>query len=151
MSGDWSSDVCSSDLFPSHDTFAGRIYTDGGTYLGIGAGENDNAEDEPNVGVGYHALYYNTTGSGNSAVGVVALGKNTTGSGNSAVGVDALSVNTTGAYNSVVGISALAGNTTGYNNSAVGAEAGNNAKQKPDAKYQNLFGANTYGTRPRIS
>ena len=135
-------------MFRYNNLNAGSIgKSGGGTYLGIGAGENDNPEDDPNVGVGYHALYYNTTGSGNSAVGVVALGKNTTGSGNSAVGVDALSVNTTGAYNSVVGISALAGNTTGYNNSAVGAEAGNSAKQKPDAKYQTLLGSRTYGTR----
>ena len=28
MSGDWSSDVCSSDLFPSHDTEADKKYAD---------------------------------------------------------------------------------------------------------------------------
>lgn len=156
-------------MFRYNNLNAGSIgKSSGGTYLGIGAGENDNAEDEPNVGVGYYALYYNTTGSANSAVGASALASNTTGSGNSAVGVvalynnttgyynsavgvDALSSNTTGSYNSVVGIAALASNTTGYNNSAVGASAGNNAKQKPDAKYQNLFGANTYGTRDSIT
>ena len=81
----------------------------------------------------------------------MALYNNTTGYYNSAVGVDALISNTTGAYNSVVGISALASNTTGYNNSAVGASAGNNAKQKQDAKYQTLLGSSTYGTRDSIS
>ena len=171
--------------FRVNNTWAGRIYTDGGTYLGIGAGENDNAEDEPNVGVGYYALYYNTTGSANSAVGASALASNTNGNGNSAVGILALYNNTTGYnnsavgvaalynnttgyynsavgasalynntigyYNSAVGIAALASNTTGYYNSAVGAETGNNAKQKPDAKYQTLLGSSTYGTRDSIS
>ena len=156
-------------MFRYNNLNAGSIgKSSGGTYLGIGAGENDNVEDEPNVGVGYDALYYNTTGSANSAVGasalynntigyynsavgIAALASNTTGVYNSAVGAHALSSNTTGYYNSVVGIAALASNTTGYYNSAVGAEAGNNAKQKPDAKYQNLFGANTYGTRDSIT
>ena len=122
-------------MFRYNNLNAGSIgKSGGGTYLGIGAGENDNAEDDPNVGVGYHALYYDTTGSANSAVGASALASNTTGRGNSAVGVDAL-------YN----------NTTGDNNSAVGAEAGNNAKQKPDAKYQTLLGSSTYGTRDSIT
>ena len=156
-------------MFRYNNQNAGSIgKSSGGTYLGIGAGENDNAEDEPNVGVGYHALYYNTTGSANSAVGasalynntigyynsavgIAALASNTTGVYNSAVGAHALSGNTTGYYNSVVGIAALASNTTGYYNSAVGAEAGNNAKQKPDAKYQTLLGSSTYGTRDSIS
>ena len=156
-------------MFRYNNLNAGSIgKSGGGTYLGIGAGENDNAEDEPNVGVGYDALYYNTTGSANSAVGasalynntigyynsavgIAALASNTTGVYNSAVGAHALSSNTTGYYNSVVGIAALASNTTGYYNSAVGAEAGNNAKQKPDAKYQTLLGSRTYGTRARIS
>jgi hypothetical protein len=207
-------------MFRYNNLNAGSIgKSSGGTYLGIGAGENDNAEDEPNVGVGYYALYYNTTGSANSAVGASALYNNTTGDYNSvvgiaalasnttgynnsavgasalynnttgyynsAVGVDALSSNTTGYrnsavgvsalysnttgyynsavgvsafygnttgyYNSAVGASALGSNTTGYYNSAVGASAGWDIKQKPDAKYQNLFGANTYGTRDSIT
>ena len=105
-------------MFRYNNLNAGSIgKSGGGTYLGIGAGENDNAEDDPNVGVGYDALYYNTTGSANSAVGIAAL----------------------------------ASNTTGDNNSAVGASAGNNAKQKPDAKYQTLLGSSTYGTRDSIT
>ena len=93
--------------FRVNNTWAGRIYTDGGTYLGIGAGENDNAEDEPNVGVGYYALYYNTTGSANSAVGASALASNTNGNGNSAVGILALYNNTTGYNNSAVGVASF--------------------------------------------
>ena len=70
-------------MFRYNNQNAGSIgKSSGGTYLGIGAGENDNAEDEPNVGVGYYALYYNTTGSANSAVGASALASNTTGSAN---------------------------------------------------------------------
>ena len=139
-------------MFRYNNLNAGSIgKSSGGTYLGIGAGENDNAEDEPNVGVGYNALYNNTTGSANSAVGDSALASNTTGSGNSAVGVLALYNNTTGYYNSAVGVDALSSNTTGAYNSAVGASAGINAKQKPDAKYQTLLGSSTYGTRDSIT
>ena len=71
--------------------------------------------------------------------------------GNSAVGILALYNNTTGYNNSAVGVAALYNNTTGYYNSAVGASAGNNAKQKQDAKYQTLLGSSTYGTRDSIS
>ena len=113
--------------------------------------KNIHKKDEPNVGIGYYALNGNTTGSSNSAVGNMALNFNTTGRANSAVGADALYSNTTGSGNSAVGVDALYNNTTGYNNSAVGAEAGNNAKQKQDAKYQTLLGSSTYGTRDSIS
>ena len=122
-------------MFRVNNANAGSIgKANGAVYLGQGAGENDNAEDDPNVGVGYYALNGNTTGSSNSAVGNMALNFNTTGRANSAVGAEAL-------YS----------NTTGNSNSAVGASAGNNAKQKPDAKYQTLLGSSTYGTRDSIS
>ena len=98
-------------MFRYNNLNAGSIGKSSGcTYLGIGAGENDNVEDEPNVGVGYDALYYNTTGSANSAVGASALYNNTIGYYNSAVGIAALASNTTGVYNSAVGAHALSSN-----------------------------------------
>ena len=122
-------------MFRYNNQNAGSIGKEGmHTYLGIGAGENDVSGGDPNIGIGYYAL-----------------GSNTTGEGNSAVGGYVLNSNTTGYYNSAVGVSALYSNTTGSNNSAVGHSAGWDSKQKPDAKYQNLFGANTYGTRDSIT
>ena len=156
-------------MFRYNNQNAGSIGKEGmHTYLGIEAGENDVSGGDPNIGIGSYVLSSNTTGDGNSAVGGFVLGSNTTGYYNSAVGASALSSNTTGYYNSAVGVSALysnttgyynsavgasalSSNTTGYYNSAVGASAGWNIKQKPDAKYQNLFGANTYGTRDSIT
>ena len=139
-------------MFRYNNLNAGSIgRANGAVYLGQGAGENDNSEEDPNVGVGYYALNGNTTGSSNSAVGNMALNFNTTGRANSAVGAEALYSNTTGNSNSAVGAEALYNNTTGYNNSAVGASAGNNAKQKQDAKYQTLLGSSTYGTRDSIT
>ncbi len=139
-------------MFRYNNQNAGSIGKEGmHTYLGIEAGENDVSGGDPNIGIGSYVLSSNTTGDGNSAVGGFVLGNNTAGYYNSAVGVSALYSNTTGYYNLAVGISALGSNTTGYYNSAVGKSAGWNINQKPDAKYQNLFGANTYGTRDSIS
>ena len=95
-----------------------------------------------NVGVGFGALRYNTTGNTNSAQGAYALYFNTTGSYNSAQGAYALYFNTTGNYNSAQGRAALYSNTTGINNSAQGYAAlfsnttgGNNSAQGYQAGY----------------
>ena len=98
---------------------------DGGysVFVCEGAGLNDDASTNLNVGVGYHALRANTTGSNNTANGYVALYYNTTGSSNTANGAAALYSNTTGSNNTANGFGALYQNTTGYNNIAVGFHA----------------------------
>jgi hypothetical protein len=108
-------------------TFTGKIsLNDGGysVFVGEGAGLNDDASTNLNVGVGRQALYSNTTGANNSAVGYVALYSNTTGSSNTANGYAALSNNTTGLSNTANGASALYSNTTGGFNTALGTLAG---------------------------
>ena len=108
-------------------------------FLGYQAGLNDDASANRNVGVGYQALYFNTTGANNSAVGYQALRSNTTGASNTAHGYQALYYNTTGTLNTATGTSALTyntadsntangfgalyNNTTGANNSAFGRQA----------------------------
>ena len=112
---------------------------DGGNsvFIGTGAGLNDNATDNKNVGIGYqalynnatgdqniatgyHALYSNSSGYGNVANGYLALYNNTVGQDNIASGSYALNSNTTGDYNIASGLSALRNNTTGNYNVAIG-------------------------------
>jgi hypothetical protein len=124
-------------------TFTGKIsLNDGGysVFVGEGAGLNDDASANKNVGVGYQALrantigsfntanghealYSNTTGDINTANGHEALYSNTTGSANTANGYAALG-NATGSFNTAFGAAALYSNTTGINNIAVGSNAG---------------------------
>jgi trimeric autotransporter adhesin len=90
-------------------TFTGKIsLNDGGysVFVGEGAGLNDDASANLSVGVGYQALYSNTTGSFNTAHGHAALYSNTTGIGNTASGGSALYNNTTGSFNTAVGLNA---------------------------------------------
>jgi hypothetical protein len=108
-------------------TFTGKIsLNDGGysVFVGEGAGLNDDASANLNVGVGRQALYSNTTGANNSAVGYAALYSNTTGSSNTANGYAALSNNAIGLSNTANGASALYSNTTGSFNTALGTLAG---------------------------
>jgi ribosomal protein S11 len=112
---------------------------DGGNsvFIGTGAGLNDNATDNKNVGIGYqalhnntagdwniatgyHALYSNSSGYGNVANGYLALYNNTVGQHNIASGMNALKSNTTGDYNIASGLNALLNNTTGNYNVAIG-------------------------------
>jgi Chaperone of endosialidase len=92
-----------------------------------------------NTALGYHALFYNVTGTDNTAVGSWALVNNVSGSSNTATGVEALAQNTadentangyrallsntTGAANTATGFQALKGNTEGNGNTANGAGA----------------------------
>jgi hypothetical protein len=98
---------------------AGRIDPNGPVFLGYQAG-NSNA-DPSNTGIGYKALYSNTTGYANTATGYWALYWNTTGNGNTANGWQALMNNTTGGnYNTANGAQTLWSNTTGNYNTATG-------------------------------
>jgi len=91
-------------------------------FIGIDAGQNDDATDNNNVGVGYRALQVNTNGTHNSAFGYTALANNE-GNNNSAFGFTALQLNTSGVGNSAFGKRALEDNTTGNHNTAIGADA----------------------------
>jgi hypothetical protein len=100
------------------------------TFLTGGAG---------NTGVGWYALYSDSTGSfntgvgggalalnngdSNTAIGAAALLLNTSGAENTAVGTDALVFNDTGEKNTANGVFALFSNTTGSFNTAVGSQA----------------------------
>ncbi len=101
---------------------------------------NDAAQGVANTGVGYVALYSNTSGSYNTGYGAYALyagtsgehntgvgygtlASSTTGSGNTAIGHDALEYQTVASENTALGAYALQGNATGGGNTAAGYEA----------------------------
>ena len=88
--------------------------------LGYQAGYNNTNADDPNVAVGWQALYANTSGGSNTAIGGFALKANTTASYNTAVGYQAGYSNTTGAFNLFVGRIAGYSNTTASAVTAVG-------------------------------
>jgi hypothetical protein len=76
-----------------------------------------------NTGLGFQALYHNTTGNYNTAEGFRALFSNTTGAQNTASGVNALISNTTGNFNTADGVNTLFHNTIGALNTATGNNA----------------------------
>ncbi len=92
---------------------AGRIgiTRDASTFLGYQAGNSDDHSNNWGVGIGYQALYSNTTGDDNVALGYQALFSNTTGSYNTASGSGALYYNSTGNYNTAIGRYAGYGST----------------------------------------
>jgi hypothetical protein len=99
-------DVTDLGTFDASITVTGKIsLNDGGNsvFVGDGAGGNDDASTNLNVGVGYQALRENTTGARNTAHGFSALFGNTTGVGNTANGYAALYYNTTGGGNTALG------------------------------------------------
>ena len=122
---------------------AGRISqtaTGNSTFIGEGAGENDDLSNNENVFVGkgagstntnggqntatgFESLQNNIDGDYNTAYGNKALKSNTTADGNTAVGYASLNKNTTGQGNTAMGISALNKNTSGTNNTASGTQA----------------------------
>ena len=75
-----------------------------------------------NTGLGWYALFSDSTGGFNTAVGGGALTLNN-GDSNTAVGAAALLLNTSGTENTAVGTAALVNNDTGSNNSAFGTSA----------------------------
>jgi hypothetical protein len=72
-----------------------------------------------NTGLGWYALFSDTTGNYNTGVGAAALALNNADS-NTAVGTAALLLNTSGANNTANGAFALLNNMTGSANSAFG-------------------------------
>jgi hypothetical protein len=115
------------------------------TWLGYKSGATSTGSG--NTGVGYEALYSDTTGWYNAANGYQALYSNTTGIQNTANGAYALKDNTTGNNNTANGGAALY-NNTGNNNTANGLEAlwhnttgGNNAANGYGALYNNITGS----------
>jgi trimeric autotransporter adhesin len=68
-----------------------------------------------NTGLGFRALFSDTTGTQNTATGVQALFSNTTGNFNTAVGLNALYHNVGGSLNTATGTNALINNTAGFN------------------------------------
>lgn len=110
------------------DLLDGKSDSDGtqdgsSVFLGLSAGINDDQSNNQNVGMGYQALYSNTSGVLNVAIGYQSLYSNTTGTTNSALGYRSLYLNTTGYRNVGVGASSLINNTSGYKNVAVGVNA----------------------------
>ena len=97
--------------------------TGNSVFIGEDAGLNDDGSDNFNVGVGYQALYSNTTGFRNTAIGYQALFYDTTGFNNTAIGYQALRFNETGYENAGHGYQALYSNTTGIRNTANGRQA----------------------------
>ena len=157
-------------------TADGRIenFDDGqGTFLGNGAGLNDNeANDNRNTLIGYHAgmngygvgpgfsgnvavgahsLEANVEGSANTAVGSTSLqhtvgnggSVTSTGARNCAFGNSTLDLNTTGSRNAAYGTNALQWNTTGSDNVALGEEAGM-GKNAPWTNANGTGNANTF-------
>jgi hypothetical protein len=79
-----------------------------------------------NTGVGAFSLYSDTTGYLNTGVGYGTVAYTTTGSANTGIGHDALEYFTTGNENTALGTYALqgvSGNSTGSSNTAAGFEA----------------------------
>lgn len=76
-----------------------------------------------NTGIGYRALYLNTSGINNTACGLQALYTNSTGNSSTALGINA-PYSSTGNYNTAVGDYALFNTTTAWGNTAVGDIAG---------------------------
>lgn len=89
-------------------------------FLGINAGANDDSSANRNVGIGFQALFSNTTGFRNTVNGFESLYFNTTGSYNTANGNRSLYNNTTGNWNTASGSNSLYNNTTGFQNTANG-------------------------------
>jgi len=100
---------------------AGLIDVSSNLFLGYQAG-NVNTSTE-NTGIGYQALYANTTGSSNTATGTYALVSSIDGYANTATGAWALAYSSQSGLNSAFGFNAMAHVSTGSNNSAVGAYA----------------------------
>jgi trimeric autotransporter adhesin len=93
------------------------------TFVGIGAGQNNNTGGLSSTAVGYHALFSNIDEDSNSAFGARAA-EFTTGRENSAFGSNALGSNITGEVNVAIGFNSLSSNISATGTVAIGANAG---------------------------
>ncbi len=135
-------------------TVNGRISQTGTGYsvfLGEGAGENDDLNNNMNTFVGYESGKANTSGGYNSAFGYSSLSSNTTGIANAAFGFGSINSNTTGTNNAGFGAGSLVSNMTGYSNVAIGTAALNKSSDRHDlvavgdsALFNNGVGASSY-------
>lgn len=89
-------------------------------FLGEGAGNNDNLNENENTFVGFNAGLTNISGFNNVALGAYSLNNNLNGESNTATGYHSMLTNTTGSYNVANGSSALKFITTGSFNTAIG-------------------------------
>lgn len=105
----------------SYDSNAVNIAGPNNSAFGVGVLKVNSSYD--NTGVGYQALFSNTTGRGNTAIGSGALYSSTTGEWNAANGLNALRENTSGFHNTAMGAQTLNLNTTGGENTALGFRA----------------------------
>ena len=123
LQGDWSSDVCSSDLY-----FVSTGSNN--TFLGFQAGQGitgTRVTGDDNTAVGKDAgLLLQGAATNNTLVGAFCGDAITTGDTNTAMGHLALTACNTGTNNIAIGNSALAELNTGVNNIAMGSAAGNN-------------------------
>jgi hypothetical protein len=126
------------------------------TFLGLNAG-NFAMTCVPcqDTGIGYQALFNNSSGDNNTAVGYFALVLNTTGRTNSAFGTGALSVNKAGSNNTAIGQGALdsldaLSNGGGDYNIALGYQAGSSLTTGSNNIYIGHQGAATQSNTIRI-
>lgn len=91
--------------------------------VGVGASALRSTIANYNTGVGFRALYTNSTGTNNGAFGYQSLYSNTSGQYNYAFGSLSLYSNTTARYNVGVGDQVLFSNTTGWYNAGIGSQA----------------------------
>ena len=94
--------------------------TGNSTFIGEGAGENDDLTNNENVFVGKEAGSSNTSGSYNTATGYQSLQDNTDGDYNTAYGHKALEYNIAADGNTAIGYASLNKNTSGQSNTASG-------------------------------
>lgn len=92
-------------------------------FLGVNAGQADDATNNRNVGIGYRALNNNTIGEGNIALGYQSLFDNINGDSNIAIGRESLRNNTSGDDNIGLGLFSLYANTIGLANIALGSSS----------------------------
>lgn len=105
-------------VFRLNSQRSGLISPSGAVFLGYQSGGSNTAISS--IGIGYKALFSNTSGQNNKAFGYQALYSNTTGYSNTAIG-DAALFSNNGNSNVAVGYNVLSANTSGGANVAVGA------------------------------
>lgn len=129
--------------FKTNNVIAARVRPFGSTYFGYQAGLHDVHDSTDNVGIGTRALFNassifgGTTGGASVGVGYEALYSQSTNTGgnNVAIGWKAGHETTTGYANVFAGLTAGYGNTTGIGNVGVGVYTGNALKDG----YSNIF------------